>query len=147
MYALENGESDMKTHQIRVIILTATLIFLLAGCGDSSAGRLLSLPENIEQISVSYENCSNEAETWEIDSEGIADWAEWISRLSVKHETFDNGNTPNTYYAGGESYLFSVNKGEVSFSYYDFGSEAHIVYCDEWYKVSNPVRLPFQAGS
>lgn len=135
----------MKFYKMGVFFLAIILIFVFAGCNDSSAIKLLSLPESIEQISISYENCSNEAETWDLDSEGIAEWSTWISKLSVKHETFDDGNTPNTYYAGGAVYQFNINDDELSFYYYDFGSEAHIVYCDEWYKVSNPINLPFQA--
>lgn len=134
----------MKTHKIGVLFLATILIIMISGCHDSAANNLLSLPESVEQISINYENCSNEADTWNLDSEGITDWAAWINELSVKHETFDDGNTPNTYYAGGAVYLFNINDGELSFYYYDFGSEAHIVYCDEWYKVLNPITLPFQ---
>lgn len=123
---------------------TKGLYQLFIVLNDSAMSNLFAIPESIEQISISYENCSNETETWNLDSEGIADWSTWISKLSVEHEIFDKDNTPNTYIAGGAVYLFSVNNGEFSFSYYDFGSEAHIVYCDEWYKVSNPIRLPFQ---
>lgn len=131
----------MRRHRISILFLVAILTVVLAGCSSTD---IKLLPESIEQVDVTYSVYSNTTEKRTLDSAGISDWTAWVEGLSLKHKTFDDGETPGAVYAGGESYLFDINNGELTFSYIDFGTEAYIYYRDEWYKASKP-KSPFSA--
>lgn len=131
----------MRKRRIAILFLVTILTVAFAGC-DSTDIKLL--PESIAQVDVTYSIYSNTTEKRTLDSAGISDWTAWVEGLSLKHETFDDGKTPGAVYAGGESYLFDINNGELTFSYIDFGTEAYIYYEGEWYKVSKP-KSPFSA--
>ncbi len=132
----------MRRHIISALFLVAILTVVLFVGGSSTDVKLL--PESIEQVDVTYSVYSNTTEKRTLDSAGVSDWTVWVEGLSLKHKTFDNGETPGTVYAGGEAYLFDINNGELTFSYIDFGTEAYIYYRDEWYKVLKP-KSPFSA--
>lgn len=131
----------MRKHRIAILFFVTILTVALAGCNSTD---IKLLPENIAQVDVTYSVYSNTTEKRTLDSAGISDWTAWVEELSLKHETFDDGETPGAVYAGGESYLFDINNGELTFSYIDFGTKAYIYYGDEWYKVSKP-KSPFSA--
>ena len=58
-------------------------------------------------------------------------------RLGMEQKTFDDGEAPNEVYAGGESYTFNINNGEMTFSYISI--DDNYIYMDNnWYEVKNP---------
>lgn len=129
----------MQKHWIAILFLLVILTVSLAGCNSTDINLL---PESVEQVDVTYSAYSNTTEEQTLDLEGISDWIAWGEELSLKHETFEDDETPSAVYAGGESYLFDINNGELIFYYIDFGTKAYIYYSDEWYKVSKPSDPP-----
>lgn len=130
----------MQKHRIAILLLaTILLTVVLARCNSAD---IKLIPKSITQVDVTYSVYSNTTEKWTLDSSGISDWTAWVEGLSLKHEPFDGGEEPSAVYVGGESYLFDINNGELTFSYIDFGTKAYIYYGDEWYKVSNPSGSP-----
>lgn len=97
----------MQKYRIATLFLMAILV--LAGCKSTDVNLL---PESIEQVDVTYSVYSNTTEKWTLGSTEISDWTAWVEALSLKHETFEDDETPSAAYAGGESYSFVINNGD-----------------------------------
>ena len=130
-------------------LITLILSLTLVGCGGSTADieneQIVAMPSEIKEVNISgyYDGSVINAGDFEVEDFDI--FATWISQLSLEHRTFDEGKTPYETVAGGNSYHFDVNNGELTFTYADAGKGLqYIVYGEEWYEVLNPTELPFK---
>lgn len=129
----------MRKKKLLIFLAISVLIVTATSCSKKTT-MANNLPENIEQVTVNrslYSNTNNELEL-----SSISDWTAWINGLSIEHKVFKENETPSSQWAGGVEYLFNINKGELSFSYTDYGTFAYIYYDGEWYAVSNPTDPP-----
>ena len=126
------------------LILSLTFVLALAGCG-SSAINIVALPSTIKEVNISGYYDGSVINAGDFVVEDFDKFATWISQLSLKHRAFEEGETPSETIAGGNSYHFNINNGELTFTYADAGKELqYIVYGAEWYEVLNPTELPFK---
>lgn len=74
------------------------------------------MPETIKSVKMSgFHN--GELEPWDLNSTEIEDLKVWIGQLSLEHKTYKENEAPNEKWAGGISYSFNINDGELSFTY------------------------------
>lgn len=70
---------------------------------------------------------------------------EWATALELEHMNYGEGEAPNEVYAGGESWTFDVNNGEIKLTYSIIDNH-YIFYNDEWYLVKNPSIPPIETN-
>lgn len=103
---------------------------------------LLEVLPKIETVSVSGFYNGGCLEPRELNGAEREELDAWIRRLSLRRRTYRAGEAPNQIWSGGTSYQFSVNQGELSFSYV-WIDRAYIWYEEEWYEiVSSPEPPP-----
>lgn len=127
----------------KLYLMMAVLVTLsFSGCfKEEPLPQTLSI-ENAQQVQVSYET---DGESWEtsLSKEEIAQTCQWPSSLSLKRQTFKNGEGPCQ--TGGSSHTFTANNGERSFSYINYGAEAYIFHQGQWHLASTPADPPVAA--
>ena len=119
------------------------MVLALAGCaGQNRASSIISelLPQTIESVTI-HGSENGELKPWALDAAGIADFRAWVEQLSLKQKTYKDGEAPNEKWAGGISYEFSINEGELSFGY-SYIDAAYIWYDGDWYEITNPTEPP-----
>ena len=122
------------------IILTAML--MLGGCSGGNnreEDAALFFPEDVESIEVTFDFYPSEV-TKTLTADEIAAVTAWAAGLKVERTPLDDTQTPNNY-AGGTAWHFSVNGGELVFSYADYDGSALLIN-DEWHAVENPSNPP-----
>lgn len=134
--------------KIFAILLTLCYIAGLTACGNRSMDRTdreLSklLQDAIESIEVSGYYDGSMINAGDFVIEDFDEFVTWFSQLSLEHRTFAEGEPPFETIAGGNSYTFNINGGELTFIYADSGTTAYIVYNEEWYELSEPTEPPF----
>lgn len=133
----------MKRIQFIILALSLLLCITVTGCGKETISSVLddAIPKEITSIEVSGFYNGSDLELRELTQEEIDDLNTWLSGLSLKHRTYAEGETPNQVYAGGASYSFNINDGELSFSWV-FIDKAYILYEGEWYEITNTSKAP-----
>lgn len=128
-------------------VLGILLLCVLAFTGCSKRENIIStqIPE-IEKVEIGGYYNGSVIEKWELDPAHFEDLKAWITQLSLRNKILAEDKTPNNW-AGGDSYEFNMNDGELSFTYSDGGTEAYIWYKDEWYEVLNPTAPPIEKNS
>lgn len=117
---------------------------IVTACSSKSASSVIMLPENITGIEMSG-HYNGELEPSALTQAEIDELGTWITRLSLKHRTYAEGETPNIVWNGGVSYEFNINDGEISFAWVH-SDKVYIFYDSEWYEIINtsepPLDLP-----
>lgn len=131
----------MKKKKSILIMIGILIISMIMGCGTSITGNgdtIILISEEV--TSITEEICNGGGRTSiTLDEDKIEELKEWISNLQLKQEEFEEGEAPGDV-NGGESYIFSLNGGDISsFSYISNGeSEGYLRVNDVWYAVLNP---------
>lgn len=115
----------------------------LAG-GDPNNLSIILFPDDVRTVEVIYSIYSSDTSR-ELSQDEIVAVKEWATALELQQKTFNEGEKPNQVYAGGISYRFNVNNGEISFCYSSI-DEDYIVINDEWYLVLNPSFPPIETN-
>lgn len=105
----------------------------LAGGNENVSENILQFPDTIKTIEVTYLVYSSEISR-ELSQDEIVAIKEWATALELEHMSYGEGEAPNEVYAGGESWVFDVNNGEIKFTYSIIDNH-YIFYNDEWYLV------------
>ena len=130
----------MKKFSQILSIMVVLLCVMVTGCSskDNGISPILgdALPEKITSIEVSGFYNGGDLEPWQLTQEEIEELNAWLSELSLKHRTYDEGKAPNEVWNGGSSYHFNVNDGELSFAWV-YIDKAYFWYDDEWYEIIN----------
>lgn len=130
----------MKKISFILFVLSILLCFTITGCSNESASSVIVLPENITGIEMSgYYN--GELGPSALTQAEIDELGTWITRLSLKHRTYAEGETPNRVWNGGVSYDFNINDGEISFAWVH-SDKVYILYDSEWYEIMNTSTPP-----
>ena len=88
----------------------------LAGGNENVSENILQFPDTIKTIEVTYLVYSSEISR-ELSQDEIVAIKEWATALELEHMSYGEGEAPNEVYAGGESWVFDVNNGEIKFTY------------------------------
>lgn len=120
-------------------------VFTLTGCSEQENIISTQISE-IEKVEIGGYYNGSVIEKWELDSAHFKALKAWIGQLSIKNKVLGKDKTPNNW-AGGNSYEFNINDGELCFTYLDGGKEAYIWYNDKWYEVLNPTAPPIEKNN
>ena len=130
----------MKKYRLILSMLAVLLCVTVTGCSSKDKGisPILGdvLPEKITSIEVSGFYNGGDLEPWQLTQEEIEELNAWLSELSLKHRTYDEGKAPNEVWNGGSSYQFNVNDGELSFAWV-YIDKAYFWYDGERYEIIN----------
>lgn len=127
---------------MKKILCALLCVLLLLGCNHVDGNDIVLFPTDVSTVEVTYYVYSSDTSR-ELNEDEITAVKEWVTTLQLQNIDFDNGETPSEVYAGGESYKFNVNNGEISFRYSSI-DEDYIVINDEWYLVLNPSFPPIE---
>lgn len=130
----------MKKSLVLAVLLLGVLAF--TGCFKQENVISTQIPA-MEKVEIGGYYNGSVVEVWELDPADFEGLKTWIDQLSISKKTLAEDETPNNW-AGGDSYEFNMNDGELCFTYLDGGKEAFIWYSDEWYEVSNPTDPPVE---
>ncbi len=126
-----------------ILALSTLMCSALTGCSMSNDVSAITeaIPESITRIEASGSLNGGYLEPWELTQAEIDELRTWIPRLSLKHRTYAEGETPNRVYNGGICYSFNINDGELSFTWI-YIDTAYIMYDGEWYEITNTLTAP-----
>ena len=99
------------------------------------------LPDETESVTVIHSVNGSDGAPRALQPEEIRAVRDWAAGLDLERLAFAEGEAPNEVYAGGESYLFTVDEGETVFCYLFIDAD-YILFADSWYRVQNPSAPP-----
>ena len=123
------------------VFFVLAILFAVTACSDNTAIIDELVPENITDVELSGYYNGGVVEPRMLDQTEIEELSAWVSKLSLTHRTFKQGEAPNDL-NGGTAYVFSFNDGELSFAWVDIGTNKYIHYEDEWYEIRNTSKSP-----
>lgn len=106
--------------------------------------KYILLPDEITEIEVGGYYNGSVIKAGDFKVQDFKGFKDWFAQLSLEQKEFADGKSPAEIYAGGDSYEFDINNGELYFTYVDHGNGAYVVYENKWYEVLNPSELPFK---
>ncbi len=125
-----------KTLFFGMLALFAVVVLAVTPKGENV---LLEHLPKITTVSVSGRFYSGgDLEPWTLNEAEIQELDAWIRNLSMKPWKKE---APNKTYCGGTSWQFSVNQGELIFSYVSI-DRAYLWYDGEWYEILSPKEPP-----
>ena len=136
----------MGNEKCRIGLLCVLFIFsLFSGCGQQKQTTALALfPDDVTSIEVTHEK-NTSITSRKMSGVELSAIKEWAENLELHYTTFAEGAAPNETYAGGESWLFDINSGEVRFRYLSI-DDCYIWINEEWYLVKTPADPPLETA-
>jgi hypothetical protein len=120
-------------------------VFAFTGCSGRENKISTQIPE-FKNVHIGGYYDGSIVKLWELDPAYFEDLRTWIEQLSISKKTLDEDESPNNW-AGGNSYEFNINEGELCFTYSiggEGGNKGYIWYNDEWYEITNPTTPPVE---
>ena len=138
----------MKKFILVFLGLAILLCAAVTACSDRTVTIDGLIPKNITNAELSGHVHAEAEETRALTQTEIEELSAWVSKLSLRHRTFEAGEAPGDY-NGGSAYTFSFNDGEASFTWIDIGTKdnKYIRYENEWYEIRNTLESPLNLPS